>query len=71
MNYEVCEILLIFLCLSLNRGILITSESSKTETCIKLGDFILVEGVNADQPYVAQLMDLYEDGKRTKSLHSV
>lgn len=65
------EILLIFLCLSLNRGILVTSESSKTETCIQLGDFILVEGVNADQPYVAQLMDLYEDGKRTKNLHSV
>lgn len=65
------EILLIFLCLPLNRGILITSESSKTETCIQLGDFILVEGVNADQPYVAQLMDLYEDGKRTKNLHSV
>ncbi|NWY94148.1 ORC1 protein, partial [Loxia curvirostra] len=48
------------------KGILITSESSKTETCIKLGDFILVEGVNADQPYVAQLMDLYEDGAQHK-----
>ncbi|XP_014726124.1 PREDICTED: origin recognition complex subunit 1 [Sturnus vulgaris] len=48
------------------KGILITSESSKTETCIQLGDFILVEGVNADQPYVAQLMDLYEDGAQHK-----
>uniref|UniRef100_A0A8C9MS12 Origin recognition complex subunit 1 n=1 Tax=Serinus canaria TaxID=9135 RepID=A0A8C9MS12_SERCA len=48
------------------KGILITSESSKTETCIKLGDFILVEGVNADQPYVAQLVDLYEDGAQHK-----
>ncbi|NWH87739.1 ORC1 protein, partial [Aegithalos caudatus] len=47
-------------------GILITSESTKTETCIQLGDFILVEGVNADQPYVAQLMDLYEDGAQHK-----
>ncbi|NWU04692.1 ORC1 protein, partial [Urocynchramus pylzowi] len=47
-------------------GILITSESSKTETCIQLGDFILVEGVNADQPYVAQLVDLYEDGAQHK-----
>ncbi|XP_066048028.1 origin recognition complex subunit 1 isoform X2 [Chamaea fasciata] len=48
------------------KGILITSESTKTETCIHLGDFILVEGVNADQPYVAQLMDLYEDGAQHK-----
>ncbi|KAL2301918.1 hypothetical protein Nmel_011319 [Mimus melanotis] len=48
------------------KGILITSESSKTETCIQLGDFILVEGVNADQPYVAQLMNLYEDGAQHK-----
>ncbi|NXQ18230.1 ORC1 protein, partial [Peucedramus taeniatus] len=48
------------------KGILITSESSKTETCIQLGDFILVEGVNADQPYVAQLVDLYEDGAQHK-----
>ncbi|NXU42703.1 ORC1 protein, partial [Drymodes brunneopygia] len=48
------------------KGILITSENSKTETCIQLGDFILVEGVNADQPYVAQLVDLYEDGAQHK-----
>uniref|UniRef100_A0A8C3R1B6 Origin recognition complex subunit 1 n=1 Tax=Cyanoderma ruficeps TaxID=181631 RepID=A0A8C3R1B6_9PASS len=48
------------------KGILITSESTKTETCIQLGDFILVEGANADQPYVAQLMDLYEDGAQHK-----
>lgn len=69
MNYEEYEIL--FLCLSLSRGILITSESTKTETCIQLGDFILVEGMNADQPFVAQLMDLYEDGKGRKKLHLV
>ncbi|KAJ7405369.1 Origin recognition complex subunit 1 [Willisornis vidua] len=48
------------------RGIIITSESSRTETCIQLGSFILVEGVNADQPYVAQLLDLYEDGTQNK-----
>ncbi|NXH30673.1 ORC1 protein, partial [Myiagra hebetior] len=48
------------------KGILITSESSRTETCIQIGDFILVEGVNADQPYVAQLVDLYEDGAEQK-----
>ncbi|NXP22243.1 ORC1 protein, partial [Scytalopus superciliaris] len=48
------------------KGIIITSESSRTKTCIKLGDFILVEGVNADQPYVAQLLDLYEDGAQHK-----
>ncbi|NWZ84819.1 ORC1 protein, partial [Poecile atricapillus] len=48
------------------KGILITSERSKTKTCIQLGDFILVEGLNADQPYVAQLMDLYEDGAQDK-----
>ncbi|NXG03191.1 ORC1 protein, partial [Sakesphorus luctuosus] len=48
------------------KGIIITSESSRTETCIQLGSFILVEGVNADQPYVAQLLDLYEDGTQNK-----
>ncbi|NWX29785.1 ORC1 protein, partial [Notiomystis cincta] len=48
------------------KGILITSESNKTETCVQLGDFILVEGVNADKPYVAQLVDLYEDGAQHK-----
>ncbi|XP_032923599.1 origin recognition complex subunit 1 [Catharus ustulatus] len=48
------------------KGILIKSENSKTETCIQLGDFILVEGANADQPYVAQLKDLYEDGAQHK-----
>ncbi|NXM75667.1 ORC1 protein, partial [Serilophus lunatus] len=47
-------------------GIIIASESSRTETCIQLGDFVLVEGVNADQPYVAQLLNLYEDGAQHK-----
>ncbi|KFQ05417.1 Origin recognition complex subunit 1, partial [Leptosomus discolor] len=48
------------------KGILITSERSRTENCIQLGDFILVEGENADQPFVAQLLDLYEDGAQQK-----
>ncbi|XP_074732154.1 origin recognition complex subunit 1 isoform X2 [Strix uralensis] len=48
------------------KGILITSERSRTETCIQLGNFILVEGENADQPFVAQLLDLYEDGAQQK-----
>uniref|UniRef100_A0A672U5D3 Origin recognition complex subunit 1 n=1 Tax=Strigops habroptila TaxID=2489341 RepID=A0A672U5D3_STRHB len=48
------------------RGILITSESSRTENCIQLGEFILVEGENADEPFVAQLLDLYEDGAQEK-----
>ncbi|NXI39773.1 ORC1 protein, partial [Galbula dea] len=48
------------------KGFLITSERSRTETCIQLGNFILVEGENADQPFVAQLLDLYEDGAQQK-----
>ncbi|NWU93023.1 ORC1 protein, partial [Upupa epops] len=48
------------------KGILITSEISRTETCVQLGDFILVEGENADQPFVAQLLGLYEDGAQQK-----
>ncbi|NXR02560.1 ORC1 protein, partial [Sagittarius serpentarius] len=48
------------------KGIVITSERSRTETCIQLGNFILVEGENADQPFVAQLLDLYEDGGQQK-----
>uniref|UniRef100_A0A8B9IXG7 Origin recognition complex subunit 1 n=1 Tax=Amazona collaria TaxID=241587 RepID=A0A8B9IXG7_9PSIT len=48
------------------KGILITSERSGTENCIQVGDFILVEGENADEPFVAQLLDLYEDGAQVK-----
>ncbi|KAM6414947.1 origin recognition complex subunit 1 [Rhynochetos jubatus] len=48
------------------KGIVIKSERNRTETCIKLGEFILVEGENADQPFVAQLLDLYEDGAQEK-----
>ncbi|NXP15294.1 ORC1 protein, partial [Thinocorus orbignyianus] len=48
------------------KGIIIKSESSRTETCVQLGEFILVEGENADQPFVAQLLDLYEDGAQEK-----
>lgn len=52
------------LSVSFSRGILIKSERSRKERCIQLGDFVLVEGENADQPFVAQLLDLYEDGKK-------
>ncbi|KFQ38769.1 Origin recognition complex subunit 1 [Mesitornis unicolor] len=48
------------------KGILIKLERSRKETCIQLGEFILVEGQNADQPFVAQLLDLYEDGAQQK-----
>ncbi|NWX21043.1 ORC1 protein, partial [Aegotheles bennettii] len=48
------------------KGFLIKSERSKTEICIQLGEFVLVEGGNADQPFVAQLLDLYEDGSQMK-----
>ncbi|XP_040560610.1 origin recognition complex subunit 1 isoform X1 [Gallus gallus] len=48
------------------KGILIKSERSRKERCIQLGDFVLVEGENADQPFVAQLLDLYEDGAEQK-----
>ncbi|KAM6396799.1 origin recognition complex subunit 1 [Pluvialis apricaria] len=48
------------------KGIIIKSERSRTGTCIQLGQFILVEGENADQPFVAQLLDLYEDGAQKK-----
>ncbi|NXT02042.1 ORC1 protein, partial [Jacana jacana] len=48
------------------KGIVVKSERSRTETCIQLGEFVLVEGENADQPFVAQLLDLYEDGAHEK-----
>lgn len=51
-------------CVSFSRGILITSERSRTENSVQVGDFVLVEGENADEPFVAQLLDLYEDGKK-------
>ncbi|NXE51546.1 ORC1 protein, partial [Casuarius casuarius] len=48
------------------KGILITLERSQTEARIQLGEFVLVAGENADQPFVAQLLDLYEDGAQQK-----
>ncbi|NXN07172.1 ORC1 protein, partial [Indicator maculatus] len=48
------------------RGILIAPERSRKKTCVQLGDFVLVEGENADEPFVAQLLDLYEDGAQQK-----
>ncbi|XP_030428577.1 origin recognition complex subunit 1 isoform X1 [Gopherus evgoodei] len=52
--------------LGLSRGILIKSERSLTEMCVLLGEFVLVEGENADQPFVAKLLKLYEDGSQEK-----
>ncbi|KFP80064.1 Origin recognition complex subunit 1 [Acanthisitta chloris] len=48
------------------KGIFIAPRSRRTETCIHVGDFVLIEGENADQPYVAQLLNLYEDGAQVK-----
>ncbi|XP_032624311.1 origin recognition complex subunit 1 isoform X3 [Chelonoidis abingdonii] len=48
------------------RGILIKSERSLREMCVLLGEFVLVEGENADQPFVAKLLKLYEDGSQEK-----
>ncbi|XP_034635272.1 origin recognition complex subunit 1 isoform X1 [Trachemys scripta elegans] len=48
------------------RRISIKSERSLTEMCIQLGEFVLVEGENADQPFVAKLLKLYEDGSQEK-----
>ncbi|NWH74171.1 ORC1 protein, partial [Piaya cayana] len=48
------------------KGITIKPERSRREICIQLGDFILVEGENADQNFVAQLLELYEDGAQQK-----
>ncbi|XP_014380924.1 origin recognition complex subunit 1 [Alligator sinensis] len=46
------------------RGLLIKSESSKT--CIHLGECVLIEGENADQPFVAKILKLYEDNRQDK-----
>ncbi|XP_019386972.1 PREDICTED: origin recognition complex subunit 1 [Crocodylus porosus] len=46
------------------RGLLIKSESSKI--CIHLGECVLIEGENADQPFVAKLLKLYEDNRQDK-----
>uniref|UniRef100_A0A8C3B4S5 Origin recognition complex subunit 1 n=1 Tax=Cairina moschata TaxID=8855 RepID=A0A8C3B4S5_CAIMO len=48
------------------KGIIIKSERTRTEKCIQLGEFVLIEGENADRPFVAQLLDLYEDGAQQK-----
>ncbi|KAM8805664.1 origin recognition complex subunit 1 [Eudromia elegans] len=48
------------------KGFIIKSVRSETEICIQIGEFVLVEGENADRPFVAQLLDLYEDGAQQK-----
>ncbi|XP_074858978.1 origin recognition complex subunit 1 [Carettochelys insculpta] len=48
------------------RGLLIKSKRSLTEKCILVGEFVLVEGENADQPFVAKLLKLYENGSQEK-----
>uniref|UniRef100_A0A8B9TKK3 Origin recognition complex subunit 1 n=1 Tax=Anas platyrhynchos TaxID=8839 RepID=A0A8B9TKK3_ANAPL len=48
------------------KGIIIKSERTRREKCIQLGEFVLIEGENADRPFVAQLLDLYEDGAQQK-----
>ncbi|KAM6262286.1 origin recognition complex subunit 1-like [Porphyrio hochstetteri] len=44
----------------------VKSEVTIKSTRIQLGDFLLVEAENPDQPYVAQLLSLYEDDAQQK-----
>ncbi|KAM6262059.1 origin recognition complex subunit 1 isoform 2-T2 [Porphyrio hochstetteri] len=44
----------------------IKSERARKSARIQLGDFLLVEAENPDQPYVAQLLNLYEDDAQQK-----
>ncbi|XP_068949098.1 origin recognition complex subunit 1-like [Petaurus breviceps papuanus] len=46
---------------SLYRSICVTSPSSNTKVQINLGDFVLVEGHDDDNPYIAKLIQLSRD----------
>lgn len=40
-----------------------TSKGGSTETRIQVGQFVLVEGNDDENPYVAKLIELFEDGE--------
>lgn len=44
-----------------------SSEENPKGNYISNGDYILVEGDDPDRPYVAKLLDLYDDGSHTQS----
>ncbi|KAJ1170182.1 hypothetical protein NDU88_002063 [Pleurodeles waltl] len=48
-------------------GLFMSSEENPKGTYISNGDYILVEGDDPDRPYVAKLLDLYDNGSRTQS----
>ncbi|XP_069498296.1 origin recognition complex subunit 1 isoform X2 [Ambystoma mexicanum] len=45
-------------------GIIISSEENLKGTHISNGDFILVQGDDPDRPFVAKLLELYDEGAR-------
>lgn len=38
-------------------------EGCSTQTHIKVGQFVLIEGEDDENPYVAKLIELFEDGE--------
>lgn len=40
-----------------------TLERCSTESHIQVGQFVLVEGNDNENPYVAKLIELFEDGE--------
>lgn len=48
-----------------------TSEDCSTESRIQVGQFVLVKGDDDENPYVAKLIELFEDGKFWVGMKSI
>lgn len=46
----------------LNRSMSISVDGRTEDVTVSLGQYILIEGENDDNPFVAQLLKLYTDG---------
>lgn len=54
---------LIFPPFKLRRSLSIAVDGRPNKTIVSLGQYILIEGDDDDNPYVAQLLKLFSDGK--------
>lgn len=47
----------------------ISVEGRTEDSTVSLGQYILIEGENDDNPFVAQLLKLYTDGRNMSCLY--
>lgn len=48
------------------RSLTVSVEGRPDDAVVSVGQFILIEGDDDDNPYVAQLLKLFSDGKKLR-----